>query len=79
MRSIGLKRLGLPLRITVERIKNAFSDLLEMLFFPHLYFILSKIELNFYKFQSFQIQISVVNVLCREYWSNFKLSTLAIA
>lgn len=46
MRSIALKWLGVPLRISVERIQNAFSTILEMLFCPHLYFISSKNELK---------------------------------
>lgn len=46
MRSVDLKRLGVPWRINVGRIKNAFSPLLQVFCSTHLLFISSKNELN---------------------------------
>jgi len=46
MTSIALKQLDVPLRMSTERIQNAFSAILQMLFFRHLYFISSKNELK---------------------------------
>lgn len=46
MRSVALKQLGVPWSISVGRIENAFSGVLQVFCFPHLQFISSKNELK---------------------------------